>query len=453
MKQTFSFPVRCAVSAAGGLVYALAFPPLGWGWLVVPGVMALLVALRDQSGTRARALGFLHGLVAFGVSLSWLVEIFGALSLLLVCILAAFTALFAEMQSRAAARGISGWWLAGFTAVNWAGWEFIRAELFPLKFPWMTPGLAIGPNPGVAAIGVYGMSAVIVFLAALAVFGKWRNVLGPFLVLWLSVLAWNSSPRPGETERRPVEVGGLQFENVSLTELLAETRKLPADVRYVAWPEYAVPYDLRKSPRDWALIVDLCRERDITLTFGTQRISPDGETWRNIALTVDATGELGEHNKVHTVHLFNDGLPGSTALPVTTPLGPVGTPVCFDCDYEGVVRKMTAAGAEMFVVPIMDAEKWTAREHAQHAELFRIRACENGRWIFVCGSSGVSQIIDPRGRVRTSSEAMFQGSITGTIHRETRLTFYTRFGWLTPWCLLAAAAFGWVTMFWPHRRA
>jgi apolipoprotein N-acyltransferase len=112
---------------------------------------------------------------------------------------------------------------------------------------------------------------------------------------------------------------------------------------------------------------------------------------------------------------------------------------------------MTAAGAEMFVVPIMDAEKWTAREHAQHAELFRIRACENGRWMFVCGSSGVSQIIDSRGRVRASLPSMFQGTLAGAMRRETAPTFYTRFDWVTPWCLLAFATIAWGLVLWPRR--
>lgn len=158
-----------------------------------------------------------------------------------------------------------------------------------------------------------------------------------------------------------------------------------------------MPYDLQASKRDWKLVRDLCKERVITLTLGTQARSANGETWRNIALTLDASGVLGEHTKVHTVHLFDDGTAGSTALPIETVHGKIGTPICFDCDYEGTVRRMTAAGAEMFIVPMMDAEKWTAREHEQHAELFCIRACENGRWMFVCGTSGVSQIIqDPR---------------------------------------------------------
>ncbi len=65
-------------------------------------------------------------------SLSWLFHIFGWLVIMLWVILAAFTALFAEMQGRALVRGLSGYKLVVFTTVNWCGWEFIRAELFPL---------------------------------------------------------------------------------------------------------------------------------------------------------------------------------------------------------------------------------------------------------------------------------------------------------------------------------
>ena len=196
----------------------------------------------------------------------------------------------------------------------------------------------------------------------------------------------------------------------------------------------------------------LCRERGITLTFGTQRHEADGTSWRNIALTVDPSGVRGEHNKVHPVHFFNDGIAGTSALPVETAHGKVGTPVCFDCDYEGVTRRMTAAGAECFIVPIMDAEAWTARQHDQHAELFRIRACENGRWMFVCATSGVSQVIDPAGHIHGRLGAMTSGILTGSVGRETRLTFYTRHGWLTPWAVLVAAAGWWAALLIPGRR-
>ncbi len=441
-----SLPVRCGLVAFSGLCYALAYPPLGWRWLVIPGIAGLIMGLQDQRGGRARALGWLHGGVAFGVSLSWLFHVFGGMALPLFVILAAFTALFAEMQSRAMASGITGWKLAVFTSVNWSAWEFIRAELFPLNFPWMTAGLAIGPNSLLPWLGVYGVSAIVVLFAALLGQQKWKAAAAPLAVLIAAIAAQRPQAQVNPGDALALKVAGLQFEGVSLTNFIESTKQLPSDVRYVAWPECAVPFDIRSNQRDWNLVQNLCRERNITLTFGTQSRPAKGDTWRNIALTVDPTGVRGEHNKVHTVHLFDDGIPGSTAVPIATSQGKVGTPICFDCDFEGIVRRMTSAGAEMFVVPMMDAESWTAREHEQHAELFRMRACENGRWMFVCGTSGVSQLIDPKGFVHAIRRTLEQGPISGLMRRETSLTIYTRFGWLFPWIILGLAVISWLAL-------
>ena len=432
MTMLKSFRAACCLAVLSGAVYAMAYPPLGWGWLVIPGLGGLLLALRGQQGTRARVLGLLHGMTAYGLSLSWMVHIFGGLAVVLWCILAAFTVLFAEMQSRAEGRGIRGMKLAVFTALNWCGWEFIRAELFPLDFPWMTAGLGMGPNAFLPWVGVYGVSAVVMFCVVLLVMKRWKSAAAVVTLLILAVVMSSRCLEPGANDPLAVEIGGVQLEGVSMNEYLAGTKQLPPGIKHVVWPECAVPYDLRTNERDWSIIKNLCSERGITLTLGTKSIASDGDKWRNIALTVDPTGVCGEHTKVHTVHLFDDGTAGTSALPVPTNHGKVGTPICYDGDYDGVVRKMTAAGAEMFVIPTMDAESWTAKQHDQHAQLARIRACENGRWIFVCATSGVSQVIDSSGHVHARLAALQQGVLSGTLKRETKLSFYTRFGWLTP---------------------
>lgn len=453
MMPNLSLTARCGLAVLSGVAYALAFPPLGWRWLIVPGIAGLLMSLQGLRGARARGVGFLYGMVAYGVGLPWLCILFGALAVALWGILAAFTAAFAWMQGRAEERGFAGWKLLLFTVVNWSGWEFIRAELFPLKFPWMTPGLALGPNALLADIGVYGVSALVVLLAAW-VLSKLRLalILAAFLILQCVRWHWQA-PLHQESDPMVLRVAGLQFESVSFTRFLEASRKLPADIQHVIWPEYAVPYDVRANKRDWASLQSLCNERNITLTLGTQTRPKDQAGWLNTALTLDATGVLGEHYKAHTVHFFDDGTPGTMALPVTTPHGKIGTPICFDCDYEGIARRMTAAGAEVFLVPMMDAESWSKWQHDQHAELFRIRACENARWFFVCGTSGVSQVIDPHGQIHAKLGAMQQGVLTGLVRRETRLTFYTRWGWLTPWCLLGIASAWWITLLLPLRAA
>ncbi len=455
MPATFSFPARCGLAVLSGAVFALAYPPLGWGWLVFPGLVGLLLALRGQNGTRARTIGFLHGMATYGLGVSWLFHIFGTMVVVLWCVLAAFTALFAEMQSRASLRGVAGWQLAVFTALNWSAWEFIRAELFPLKFPWMTAGLAMGPNTLLPWIGVYGVSVLVVFSAVLLTMPLRKFAIIPLVILAGSHALLPRSPEPAANDPLAVNAAGVQLEGVSLDAYLKATREMPPGIRLVVWPEYAVPFDLRANPRDLEIVKSLCRDRDITLTVGTQDRPGGGDVWRNIALTLDPTGILGEHTKAHPVHFFDDGTPGTTALPVQTSHGKIGTPICFDCDYEGVVRRMTAAGAELFVVPTMDAESWSARQHDQHAELFRIRSCENGRWMFVVATSGVSQLIDPNGQVQVRLAALKQGTISGVLKRETNLTFYTRFGWLVPWCVLVIAGVCWLFLFLPckHNKA
>ncbi len=454
MKIWDGLPARCCLAVVSGAIYSGAFPPLDWGWMVIPGIAGLLLAILGESGSRARMIGFLHGLAAFGISLSWLWNIFGTVSILLWCMLALFTALFADMQGRAVARGFCGYGLALFTAVNWCALEFIRAEIFPLKLPWMTAGLAMGPNVLLPWIGVYGASFFLLLLIGSAFSRKWNaTAVGVMLVFSVIVFGY---PRPHAEgvprEKGALRVAGIQLEGVSLTEYLKGTSEMDPFFDHVVWPEYAVPFDVRENERDWDLLLDLCREKGIVLTFGTQAHPGGGDEWRNIALTMDGSGALGEHTKNHTVHLFDDGTPGETSVPVATPHGKVGTPICFDMDYYDVARAMTAAGAEYFVVPTMDAESWSARQHDQHAELAQMRAAENGRWVFVVATSGVSQLIDSAGHVHERLGAMEQGVISGSLMREKWLTVYTRVGWLFPWVVLGVAGICWVVLIFPVRK-
>ena len=453
MKFLKTLPARCILAIVSGLIYAAAFPPFGWRWLILAGVAGLLLSLHGQSGTRARFIGLLHGLTTFAVGLPWVWNIFGPTAIALWAILGVFTVFFAEMQGRAHKRGVIGWKLAIFTALNWGAWEFIRAEVFPLKFPWLTTGLSLGPNLLLPWIGVYCVGIIVVLAAASLTTRSWKTAAASLTILLAAVFL----SRPHE-ELKPngpgvISMGGVQLEAVPIDGYIEATEAMPAGVQYVVWPEYAVPFDIRKNGRDWRILRDFCEERDMTLTFGTHHVEEsEAEGWRNIALTMDRTGYLGEHNKVHTVHFFDDGIPGEKSEPIETRHGKVGSPICFDGDYQDIIREMTANGAEFIVIPTMDAESWGAIQHDQHAELSRIRAAENGRWIFVAATSGVSQIIDPRGHLHARLGALEQGTLLGHIKRETHLTIFTRIGWMLPWVFLGAAVITWILVLLPKRQ-
>lgn len=436
---------RLMVVVLSGVAYALSFPPVGWGWLICPGVGGLMWAVRGRTMKTAWYLGLLHGLVVYGTGLSWLVSLFGPFAFALWCVMAVFHGLFALFLARAGAVGWKGWRWAVLAGVNWGAWEFIRAELFPLKFPWMTVGLAVGPNSLLPVIGVYGVGVVLVFAVALACERRWKAAMGLAACLGAAVVSFGKHPDLSDADPAVVKTGGIQFEEMMLEDFIEATRRLPDDVRYVVWPEYAVAHDIRRHAKDWGQMLRLCADRGITVTFGTQQ-SGQGNEWRNIALTMDATGERGFHNKNHTVHFFNDGMPGTEAHPVETRHGRVGTPICFDCDYEGMIRRMTRAGAQLYMIPVMDHQSWTRRQHEQHGELFRIRAAENGRWLFVCATSGASKVIDPHGHVHEQLAAMEQGSLVGRVARREDLTIYTRVGWIFPWLVLGMGVLMWLAL-------
>jgi apolipoprotein N-acyltransferase len=237
MSKATAFPARCGLAILSGLLCALAFPPFGWWPLILPGLVGLLVCIRGQHGTRARILGFLHGYAALGVGLSWVWNIFGPLSIVLWAVLAALTAAFAHFQGLAFLRGIRGWKFAAFTAVNWCAWEFVRAEIIPLKFPWMTAGLAIGPNALLPWIGVYCVGAIVVFAAAALTTRMWQIASIPLAVLAAAVAFSRPYPPLVKGQAGVIEVAGVQLENVSIDSYIKDTREMPAGVDHVVWPE------------------------------------------------------------------------------------------------------------------------------------------------------------------------------------------------------------------------
>lgn len=428
---------RILLLMAGAVAYAFAFPPYGWWPLAVVSVAVLngFLYYNHVSAVHGLMAGFWWGMLAFGTGLSWMWNIFGPLSLLLWGMLAVFPAAFGWVVALAWQRRLKGWRMALFIALAWTGTEFVRCELMPLRFPWMNLGLALEPWPLVSWVGVYGLGFVSMLCVAAFLFaGKTGGAALTLLMIVLidaQIVSQRTNPLP------QVKVVAVQAEAAATETYMKLANKAPAETQLIVWPENTIPNDVRNVAKsELAKVQAFALQRKALLVFGTHT-RLEGPKWQNTALTIDGSNVLGEHGKNHPVHLFNDGEHGKTAQPVLTPLGKIGTPICFDCDFHDVVRKMTLAGAEFFAVPSMDAAGWPARQHIQHSQLFRVRAAENHRSMVVAASSGVSQIIDSKGTVIQSLAPLKSGIISGSIERRNDLTFYTRTGWLTPWAALA----------------
>ena len=440
MFRDMRLSVQLVLVLLSAAILPLCFPPLGWWPLVLLSFPPLFLVVTNTTPRRAFYFGMLHGFIGYGITLYWFFYIFAAAAIPLFALLAFFTALFCLLFNFFTKQTKSAILKMFLAATLWTAIEFFRAELYFLSFPWITPGSALGPTFLSPILGVYGMSFIVI--AASAGFLYRRTMPLAFLLsLCIMYLGLFHPERIEPDKEESIAVTVVQSEDCFLPTYIALTRmahKESPDL--IVWPEFSVPYDVRKNPGEYAMLTNLCDEMDAVLVIGTKTIVGDeGKDWYNTALILDKRGVLGEYYKTRPVHLFDDGIPGRKFNPIQTDLGAIGTPICFDCDYSEVARKMVKLGAEYFTVLNYDAESWSANQHLQHSALFRLRAAENARWLACAASSGVSLFIDPHGHVHQSLPLMEDGVLTYRIGRSVRLTFFTRVGWIFPWLTLGVS--------------
>lgn len=432
--------VQLALVVSSASLLALSFPPLGWWPLVIPALAVLFSAIENTPPKTAFYLGMIHGVAVYGISLHWFFNIFGVASITFYALMALFIAIFCSLRTFFQRFNRSPFLNILFAALLWTAIEYYRCELFFLRFAWITPGSALGPTALSPLVGVYGASFLVATASASFLY---RKTIPLAFVLTCSILALVLL-RPAPLELEPdssLLATVVQSEDCFIDPYLELSRAAkPHKPDLIVWPEHALPYDVRKNRQDFDLLKKLCTEMDSVLVLGCKTITGPTEfagvgdrNWYNTALVINRDGVLGEYYKARPVHFFNDGIAGEEIEAIITPLGKIGTPICFDCDYTEIARKMAARGAELFAVPSYDAESWSITQHLQHSMFFRLRAAENARWIVCAASSGVSQIIDPHGHVRASIDAMKTGVASHAVELNTHKTFFTRHGWLFPW--------------------
>lgn len=433
--------MRLLLVLVSALLASAAFAPLSWWYLSVVAWIPLFMALEGVSVKVGGRLGLLHGLIFFGLTMAWLAKVFSGawwMMIPLVFVISSFTMLFGAGYAALVKRHGSSWQTAVGGALWWMLAEFVRCEIFILKFPWMTPGVGLGPNWVSPVLGVYGISFLVVLGGMLFCQRGKYSLLGGTLVIGM-LLSTMLRPAPHRVEGDGVRVLAVQAETVEGTMLVQMADGLAKDVDIVLYPEYAFPMDVPKVKWLFDEMKTFSKEHDAILVFG-MKTELEGEQFYNTALTLDGDEIVGKHYKNHTVHFFADGIAGTEAKPVETRHGKFGTPICFDCDYEDTVRRMTANGAEYFIVPSLDAMSWGVQQHVQHAELFRHRAAENGRWMIVCAGSGTTQLIDDHGNRIVALPLMEEALLDAVLEKKTGLTFFTRAGWLFPWVAMSAGA-------------
>jgi apolipoprotein N-acyltransferase len=466
------------IATIAGALLPLAFAPFRLFPLAILSP-AILFYLWERSGRRmSTLLGFVYGLAAFAVGVSWVyvtMHVFGNISpalailatFLFVSYLAAFYALLGYMQTRFSSRSL----FLRYVVVLPAAWvliEWVRGWLLT-GFPWLDLGYSqlLTPLGQIAPwLGVYGVSYFVALTAGLLVW-TWmaqRHRLGvgiALLCLWgLPMLLSNwTGVHPVD---KPIKVALVQGDvplkekwrpqhrKQILNKYLELSRKA-RDADLIVWPEGAVPAYLQYV--DQQFIQQLKKEASLFKTeflFGVLEVDEAGNgTYYNSAARVGAEGTpIVTYRKAHLVPfgeyppldpLFrwlmqSMQIPMANFSPGSKKQGPItlaGEPAAISICYENLFGQQLAHmfPRARFLVNISE-NAWYGDSFApqQLVEMAQMRSLEFGRPGIRVDNSGPSVVIDAQGRIRARTEQFVTTVLMSTIQPMAGATPYVDWG-------------------------
>ncbi|MEY6432771.1 apolipoprotein N-acyltransferase [Thioalkalicoccus limnaeus] len=473
-----SLPIAVSLVLAfvAGAALVLAFAPFSWYPLAFLALALFYLALRDRSPGGAFVVGWAFGLGLMGFGVSWVrisLNEFGNMDPGIANLL---TALF--VAAMALYYGIAGWlihrldrgpvWVGPLLVLPgvWVLVEWLRGWLFT-GFPWLTIGYSQIDSPlaGFAPVaGVHGVSLVVAIGAGLlwglmAWTRRSRIVAalglgGVFLAgAGLAQFDWT---RPAGA---PLRASVLQA-NIPQSIKWDEAARLPTIEAYLqltrdhldsdvlVWPETALPDFLHRLR---APIIDplstLANERGIGIVFGIPTTSEDGEPRYHNSL-VSIGGSEDVYHKRHLVPFgeylpfrrwlgpvvewfdvpMSDFSPGQMVRPLLSVNGQsVGVSICYEIAFPAEV--IEALPDAVYLITVSN-DAWFGDSLAphQHLEIARMRALETGRPLLRATNTGISAIIDDRGRLGGAVPLFERGAFSAEIHPRSGATPFVTLG-------------------------
>lgn len=460
---------RFALLAGLGVVAALGQAPLDI-WPATLLAFAILFWLYDPHATPKRAMWqvWAFGVGYFAFSLRWIVEPFfvdlarhGWMAPFAIVLMAAGAALF---------WGLAAWIAQRFLrrgAVS-LGLMLVAAEitrsLILSGFPWALIGHVwiTTPLAQLAAFGGPHLLSLLTIVAALAL----TALTGPRRITAAGVLAAFAigafmigpgdtlPPEPDAPIVRLVQPNAPQHQkwdpahrDTFVRRMIAATGAGPRP-DMVVWPETAIPYLLNHIEDDMRVMTDAAR--GAPLVFGIQRFDAD-RNFYNSLIVMSPGGSLDAiYDKRHLVP-FGEYMPGAALLgragmaglarnlgtgfaPGKTP-GPVqipgiGSAIPLIC-YEGIFAEEISDGgnrARLLLLITNDAWFGQAAGPYQHLAQARLRAIEQGLPMVRVANTGISAMIDARGRIVDHLPLGVDGAIDVPLPQALPPTFYVRAG-------------------------
>jgi apolipoprotein N-acyltransferase len=226
-------------------------------------------------------------------------------------------------------------------------------------------------------------------------------------------------------------------------------REARAGARIIVWPEA----NLMVFKEDAAALLEraraFARQNEVYLLMGLVTLSPGAEhSFENQSVLLTPTGDTAyAYTKATAVPGFEKkfAVPGDGTIPVAdTPYGRIASPICFDLDFDALIRQVGRAKTDLMLVPASDWKEIT-RLHQTMAEF---RAIENGAALFRITRWGGSGAVDPYGRRLAWMDDFSTRDSVMVAQVPTKAgvrTLYARIGDVFAWACVASlvAGVGW----------
>ena len=466
------------LGVASGLLFMLAFPPYELWPLVFVGWVPMLVA---QFWLMPPKWSAVPSALAIGVWLQgYLGPVFAPVGTFMVWLplIAAGLTFLTDQGLRVFNQQTRFRWFVPAGLANWAGSEMIRLFL-PIAGSWAFIAYPLYRQvwliQPVSVFGIIGMGVLVMlvnYTAALALLGwlnqrwqwqeepriiipaglvkKWLLALAGALAAWVLLSLALLRPAQGELVRVAAvqpEISPIITANQGLDEqvaqvhqqMLAQTHQAADEgARLVVWPEGSYLWDPQKEDR--LNLAGLADDRNIYLASGYVVVEEAG--LRNEATVINPQGEfMGVFGKDHPVVFGGETSLTRGTYPVyDTPLGKMGTIICYDLAYTDTARKLARAGAQLIAVPSND---WGAIAEKHYAHVV-FRAVENRVAMIKADGGYDSAIIDPYGRIAALASYPQGGEATLVADVQAgsgKGTLTTRLGDWVGWLALAGMVF------------
>ena len=114
-----------------------------------------------------------------------------------------------------------------------------------------------------------------------------------------------------------------------------------------------------------------------------------------------------------------------------------GVLICFDSIYEELARESVKNGAQILFLSTNDSWFGDSRAVWMHNDQARLRSVENRRWTVRAANTGVSSVIDEKGRVLSQLPPLEEGVLTQNAETIRDVSPYTVIGNLWVWLCIA----------------